>query len=77
MKKYNVYEIPSRYYYGGISLVAAENAEEANAIIKDFKNNDINNLDDSKGYEYISEAYKLDDIYAEKKGILYKGIYYR
>ena len=34
-------------HYHGMSLVAANNAEEANSIIADFKKDDTNNWNDS------------------------------
>lgn len=77
MEKYNVYQIPSGYFYGGMSLIAAENAEHANQLIKEFKKSDPKNLESSCGYENITESYKLDNIYADKAGVLYKGIYRR
>ena len=76
MKKYNVYQVPSGIYYRGLSLIAAEDAIQANKFIKEFKESDPKNISSSWGYDYISENYKLDDIYSDKTGILYKGIYY-
>ena len=76
MKKYNVYQIPSGINYGGLSLVAAESAIQANKFIREFKESDIKNINNSFGYDYITENYKLDNIYADKAGIIYKGIYH-
>ena len=74
--KYNVYEILSGMYYGGISLVAAENAEKANEAIREFIKSDPENNNSSWGYEYIDESYRLDHLHSDIPGIIYEGIYY-
>lgn len=76
MDKYNVYEIPSGICYSGVSLIAAESAEQANKFIRDFKESDLTNNESSWGYEYISEDYKIDHLYSDVQGIICKGIYY-
>ena len=43
-RMYKVYKVEPRMYYHGMSLVAAENAEEANSIIADFKKDDTNKM---------------------------------
>ena len=47
---YKVYKVEPQMFYHGMSLVAADNAEEANSIIADFKRDDTNNWNDSWGY---------------------------
>ena len=44
---YKVYKVEPQMHYHGMSLVAANNAEEANSIIADFKKDDTNNWNDS------------------------------
>ena len=73
---YNVYKIDSTNQYSGISLVVAENAEEANSFIDSFKKVDINNYGDSRGYSYVEECDKLEGVFGESKGIIYYGIFY-
>lgn len=76
MEKYKVYQVdPARYYYG-FGLVAADNAKEANEFIKEFKRQDENNWDNSWGWASVSEIDKIDDIFAERKGIIKFGINY-
>ena len=74
--KYKVYMINSNAHYIGKSLVAAESAEEANKIIDAFVHNDPHNHEDSWGYCHVDEGDVIEDIYAERKGILYYGISY-
>lgn len=76
MEKYNVYVIDSDCFYHGKSLVAAENAEEANKIIKNFKDQDKDNTFDSWGYCFIDEDDIISDVYSERKGIVMYGISY-
>lgn len=73
---YNVYKIDSTNHYSGISLVVAENAEEANLFIDDYKERDIDNIGDSRGYSYVEECDKLEGVFGESKGIIYYGIFY-
>lgn len=73
---YKVYKIDSEIYYRGISLVAADNAKEANTIIDDYKKIDKNNSGDSWGYCRVDENDVIDGIFAEEKGIVYFGIRY-
>ena len=74
--KHNVYQILPSRYYGGISLVAAENAEKANEAIREFIKSDPENHNSSWRYEYIDESYRLDHLYSDITGIIYEGIYY-
>lgn len=72
----NVYKIESCTCYSGISLVVAENAEEANSFIDSYKNCDTGNYGDSKGYCHVDECDKLEGVFGESKGIIYYGIFY-
>lgn len=74
--KYKVYVIDSDAYYHGKAIVAAESAEEANKFIDDFVHNDPHNQSDSWGYSHVDEDDAVEDVYAERKGILYYGIHY-
>ena len=74
--KYKVYIIDSEGYYAGSSLVAAESAEEANKIIDAFVKDDPHNYADSWGYCHVDEYEAIEGIYSERKGIIYRGIYY-
>jgi hypothetical protein len=73
---YKVYIIDSDAYYHGKALVAAESADEANKFIDDFVHNDPHNHGDSWGYCHVDEGDAVEDVYAERKGILYYGIHY-
>ena len=73
---YKIYEVNSRKHYNGIALISAESAEEANAFIQEFVDNDIKNFGDSWGYEDVNEQNVIDGICGIKKGILLYGIYY-
>ena len=73
---HNVYKINSKCYYSGISFVAADNADEANAFIDSFKKSDPENIFDSRGYENVTEDNVVDNLYSDIKGIIYKDIYY-
>lgn len=76
--KFKVYEIfPRLGCYAGISFVAAHSVEEANSYIKAFKEEDVHNVNDSNGYEFVEEHNCLCHIYSEEPGIVYQGIYYR
>lgn len=74
--KYKVYMIDSNAYYAGKSVVAAESAQEANKIIDTFVHEDSHNRSDSWGYCHVEEGDALEDVYAERKGIIYYGIHY-
>ena len=74
--KYKVYVIDSEAYYAGKSFVAAESADEANKFIDEFVKEDSHNNSDSWGYSHVDEYDALEDIYSERKGIIYRGIYY-
>lgn len=75
--KYNVYEIwPEIHCYHGRALVAAENADEANKIIEEFKKSDRDNLMDSRGYSTVDEDDRVQDLFSCRKGIITYGIRY-
>lgn len=74
--KYNVYKIPAERHYVGSSLVAAVSADEANKFIKEFKEDDENNRNDSYGYGYVKEKDVLEDVYSERCGFIDHGIAY-
>ena len=59
-----------------MSLVAAENAEEANKIISKEIKEDIHNHNDMWGYGMIDEYDIVENVYSEVKGIVLYGIYY-
>lgn len=74
---YKVYEsTPGSYGYYGSALISAENAEEANEFIKEFKKNDENNTSDSLGYSYVKEYDNIEHLFSDVKGIIKYGIYY-
>ena len=73
---YKVYKVEPQMYYHGTSLVAANNVEEANSIIADFKKNDTNNCNDSWGYCEVDESDVIEGLLSERKGIVLYGIYY-
>lgn len=79
--KYNVYKIDTggRYAscYSGMSLVAAENADEANKIISKEIKEDVNNANDMWGYGMVDEYDIVENVYSNVKGIVLYGIYYR
>lgn len=75
--KYNVYEVRPRLgCYHGMSLVAAESAEEANRIIEDFVKSDPKNFYDSWGYGQVSESDLIEGVYSENKRIVHMDIHY-
>ena len=73
---YKVYKVGAKMYYHGMSLVAADSAEEANSIIDDFKRDDTNNWNDSWGYCEVDESDAIEGVLSERKGIVLYGIYY-
>ena len=73
---YKVYKVEPQMYYHGVSLVAANSALEANAIIAVFKREDTNNLNDSWGYCEVDESDVIEGVLSERKGIVLYGIYY-
>ena len=73
---YKVYKVLPQMYYHGMSLVAADSAEEANLFISEFKRDDTNNWDDSWGYCEVDEDDAIEGLLAENKGIVLRGIYY-
>jgi hypothetical protein len=73
---YKVYCIDSKTFYRGMSLVAADDAEEANAIIDKFVEEDNKNACDSWGYMHVNEADVIVGVYSKEKGIVHYGIYY-
>ena len=78
--KYKVYSVnPGGRYercYRGTSLVAADNAEEANQIIEDKIREDKDNRNDMWGYGEVDEDCVIENVYSEVKGIVHYGIYY-
>lgn len=75
---YKVYEINTCYgCYDGVSFVAADNAEEANLFIENYRHIDTNNYGDSWGYDNVEEDNVIDGLFSEEKGIVYYGIHYR
>lgn len=75
--KYKIYEIYPHQNYIGYSLVAANNANEAKKIIKNFQKFDENNIYDSLGYDtLIEESDVIKHLLSDKKGIIYYGIHY-
>lgn len=73
---YKVYEIDHMCCYKGISLIAAEDAVEANKIIDDFIKSDENNVYDSRGYCHVKESDCIQPFHSDIKGIIRYGIYY-
>lgn len=73
---YKVYKVEPQMHYHGMSLVAAESAEEANLFISEFKKDDTNNWDDSWGYCEVDEDDAIEGLLSENKGIVFRGIYY-
>ena len=73
---YKVYKVEPQMHYHGMSLVAADSAEEANLFISDFKRYDTNNWSDSWGYCEVDEDDAIEGLLSENKGIVLHGIYY-
>ena len=74
--RYKVYVIDSNAHHIGKSIVAAQSAQEANKTIDAFIHRDPHNHSDSWGYCHVDESDAVEDVYAERKGILYYGIHY-
>lgn len=74
--KYKVYEINSENYYSGNSLIAAMNAEEANEMIRDFKNNDVGNKMNSAGYNFVEESNCIEHLFSDISGFITKDIFF-
>ena len=78
--KYNVYKIGTggRYAacYRGMSLVAADNVDEANEIICNEIKKDANNAMDTWGYGKVTEYDLIENLHSDVKGIVLYGIYY-
>lgn len=74
---FKVYVVSSRDYYGGVSLVAAGSAEEANDHIRKFRERDVDNEMNSNGYDFVEEYDAVGGVYSETEGIVHYGIYYR
>ena len=73
---YKVYQIPSKIYYSGYSLIAANSVEEANKMIETFKESDPRNLQDSFGYRLVDEYDIIEGLYADHDGFILHGINY-
>ena len=71
-----IYTIESKNCYTGISLVAACDAAEANEIIQEFRDTDRENIMNSYGYSNVDESDSIQDVYAQRKGIIFNGISY-
>ena len=76
MEHFNVYRISSTSDYHGYSLVAAENASQANIFIEAFKQSDPNNAYDSMGYNFVDESDRISNIYSDITGFIVHEIYY-
>ena len=76
MERFNVYRISSTSDYRGYSLVAAENASQANIFTEAFKQSDPNNAYDSMGYNFVDESDRISNIYSSITGFIMHGIYY-
>ena len=73
---FKVYTVESKNCYTGISLVAACDATEANEIIQEFRDTDRENIMNSYGYSNVDESDVVQDVYAQRKGIMLYGISY-
>lgn len=74
--KYKVYEINSENYYSGNSLIAARNAEEANKMIREFKNDDAENKMNSAGYQLVKESDCIEHLFSDISGFITKDIFF-
>jgi hypothetical protein len=72
---YKAYSVFSKGHYTGSSLVAAESDVEANKIIQEFKNSDLENKRDSWGWEFVNESSHYDQ-FSDIKGIINSDIRY-
>lgn len=70
----NVYLIDTHTGYFGTALVAAKNIEEANEFIAKYKQEDIGNEQNSLGFCNVDELDLLDNVYSNKKGIIFNAI---
>ena len=79
--KYNVYRIETGGIYAscytGMSLVAAENVDEANKIITKEIKEDVRNDLNMWGYGMVNEFSVIENVYSDVKGIVLYGIHYR
>lgn len=57
--------------YGGLVLVSAENAEEANLILSEYTKDKKH----KNGYGIAHEDFKIHDCYSDKKDILYDDVH--
>lgn len=73
---YRVYEISSSVGYDGIAIVAADNAEAANVIIKNFKDDDPQNREDSFGFKFVTEDDLIPELSSHMPGIILNRIIY-
>ena len=73
--KLKVYKVYSKSCYSGTSYVYAENAEEANRMIRNFRLEDAKNVSNSFGYSGVSEDDWTEEYTDEEKQII-PGIYY-
>lgn len=77
MKLYPVYRVyADRREYVGEALIAAETLDEAQSFLRDFKNQDKDNKNDSWGYPNVTEKDLDPHLFSDEKGLIYPGIYY-
>lgn len=74
--KFKVYRVYAKAHYNGFALIGANSSEEANSYIDDFRNSDIDNKSDSRGYEPVGEDDVIVGIWSEKAGFIEQDIYY-
>lgn len=73
--KNKIYRIMSKNHYTGEAFVYAENVNDANEQIENFKKNDLKNRDDSWGYMNVDDGDFTGELTDEQKQVT-GGIYY-
>ena len=76
LSKYKLFLVEPGCCYSGNSVVSAADSKEANEIIQNFKDQDIDNIFDSKGYNFVDDNNIIEGAIGIKKGFLYYGIRY-
>lgn len=76
VEHYKVYEVQSNGPYSGEALIGAKNIDDANEIIKDWKEIDKDNACDSWGWSYVDEDNLVDGLISVKHGIIVNHIRY-
>ena len=72
-----VYDMMVTGPYTGTVLIAASSAEEANRMIKSFKDSDPNNKYNSYAYEPdLTENDVVEGLFAEESGWVYDRVTY-